>query len=114
MVRDLFNRHQKTDKGLGGPAAGPDAAALAEQCFLRAGYRVRREPSDWELGPSDRELQRLLIEGWADAAREMAPDRAPDIARWRTRRLAPVEAGHSHVVVGHDDLAAWPREDNRP
>ena len=107
-VRDLFNRHQKTDKGLGGPAAGPDAAAIAEQCFLQAGYRVRREPSDWQLGPAERDLQRLLIEGWADAATEMAPDRAADIARWRARRLAPVEAGHSHVVVGHDDLAAWP------
>jgi SAM-dependent methyltransferase len=114
MVRDLFNRHQKTDKGLGGPAAGPGAAALAEQCFLEAGYRVRREPSDWQLGPADRDLQRLLIEGWADAATEMAPDRAPDIARWRARRLAPVDAGHSHVVVGHHDLAAWPRDDDRP
>jgi len=114
MVRDLFNRHQRTDKGLGGPAAGPDAAAIAEQCFLHAGYRVRREPSDWQLGPADRDLQRLLIEGWADAATEMAPDRAPAIARWRTRRLAAVEAGQSHAVVGHDDLAAWPRDEGRP
>ena len=40
VVRDLMNRHQKTDKGLGGPAAGPDAGAVAEQCF-RAG-RVSR------------------------------------------------------------------------
>jgi SAM-dependent methyltransferase len=107
-VRDLFNRHQKTDKGLGGPAAGPDAGAVAEQCFLQAGYRVRREPSDWMLGPADRDAQRLLIDGWADAATESAPDRAPAIAHWRARRLAHVEAGRSRVVVGHDDLAAWP------
>jgi SAM-dependent methyltransferase len=107
-VRDLFNRHQKTDKGLGGPAAGPDGGAVAEQCFLREGYRVRREPSDWMLGPADRDIQRLLIDGWADAATEMAPDRAAAIAHWRARRIAHVEAGRSHAVVGHDDLAAWP------
>jgi hypothetical protein len=113
MVRDLFNRHQKTDKGLGGPAAGPDAAAIAEQCFLQAGYHVRREPSDWQLGPDDRALQRLLVEGWADAATEIAPDRARHIASWRARRLTQVEAGHSHVLVGHDDLAAWPQDVSR-
>jgi SAM-dependent methyltransferase len=107
-VRNLMNRHQKTDKGLGGCAAGPDAGDVAEQCFLQAGYRVRREPSDWILGPADREMQRFLIDGWASAATEMAPDQAPAIARWRARRLAHVEAGRSSVVVGHDDLAAWP------
>jgi SAM-dependent methyltransferase len=107
-VRGLMNRHQKRDKGLGGSAAGPDAGAIAEQCFLQEGYRVCREPSDWELEPGDRDVQRLLIDGWAEAAMEMAPDRAPDIARWHARRLAHVEAGRSRIVVGHDDLAAWP------
>jgi glycosyltransferase involved in cell wall biosynthesis/SAM-dependent methyltransferase len=108
QVRDLMNRHQRRDKGLGGPAAGPDAGSVAEQCFLQEGYRVRREPSDWVLGSTDRDVQRLLIDGWADAAREMAPDRAAAIMRWRDRRLEHVEAGRSHLVVGHDDLAAWP------
>ena len=107
-VRDLINRHQKTDKGLGGRAAGPDAGACAERCFAEAGYRVRREPSDWALGPAEGDVQRLLIEGWADAATQMAPDRASTLARWRARRLAHVAAGRSRVVVGHDDLAAWP------
>lgn len=107
-VRDLMNRHQQTDKGLGGRAAGPDAGACAERCFAEAGYRVRREPSDWTLGPAEGDVQRLLIGGWADAATEMAPDRASTIARWRARRLAHVAAGRSRIVVGHDDLAAWP------
>ena len=31
MVRRLMTEHQKRDKGLGGPAAGPDAADVAEQ-----------------------------------------------------------------------------------
>jgi hypothetical protein len=105
-----MNRHQKTDKGLGGPAAGPDAGALAEQCFLDQGYRVGREPSDWTLGPAEREVQRLLIDGWAKAATEMAPECAAAIVQWHTRRLSHVESDQSRIVVGHDDVAAWPSD----
>ena len=106
MVRHLFNRHQKTDKGLGGPAAGPDAAGHAARCLADAGYRVWTEHSDWMLGSAERELQRRLIDGWADAAVESAPDNAPVIAQWRARRIAHVDAGRSQIVVGHLDLAA--------
>jgi len=70
MVRDLMNLHQKTDKGLGGPAAGPDACVAAERSFVEAGYRVESAPSDWSLEPDDRAFQRQLIEGWAIAAAE--------------------------------------------
>ena len=112
-VRDLVNRHQKTDKGLGGVAAGPEAAAVAERCFAEAGYRVRRESSDWVLGPAEHPLQRLLIDGWAEAASEIVPGSAAMIAGWRARRLAHLDAGRSSVVVGHDDLAAWPGESTR-
>lgn len=107
MVLDLFNRHQRTDKALGGPATGPDAAACAARCFAEAGYHVRSEPSDWRLGSSDGELQRPLIAGWAEAATEMAADAAPTIADWRHRRLQHVDAGRSRLVVGHTDVAAW-------
>ena len=107
-VRELMNRHQLRDKGLGGGAAGPGAADVAEQCFRREGYAVRREASDWVLGPSNIDIQRLLIDGWAEAAAEMKPDRAPAIARWHARRVGHLEAGRSRIVVGHDDLAAWP------
>lgn len=106
-VRGLLNRHQKRDKGLGGPAKGPDAPACAERCFADAGYRVDRQPSDWRLGPDEADMQRMLIDGWAAAAVEMAPERASAIARWRARRLAHVDAGRSQILVGHDDLAAW-------
>ena len=114
MVRELMNRHQRTDKGLGGPAAGPDAALRAEQCFAGVGYRVRREPSDWTLAPTEHDMQRLLIDGWAHAATEISPERATVIERWHARRLAHVDAGRSHIVVGHDDLAAWPPGTNPP
>ena len=106
VVRDLMNQHQKRDKGLGGPAAGPDAVACAERCFAEAGYNVQLEPSDWMLGPDVAALQRMLIDGWAHAATEMVRDPAT-IADWRARRLAHVAAGRSQIVVGHHDLAAW-------
>ena len=134
MIRGLMNQHQKRDKGLGGLAAGPDAAAVAERCFRDEGYVVRRAPSDWVLDADDRragtaedrdvlplqqdgggaclhaehdEFQRQLIAGWAAAAAEQRPERAGDIEDWKVRRLAHVDAGRSRLTVGHDDLAAW-------
>ena len=106
-IRDLMNRHQRTnDKGFG-LAAGPEATDCAERWFAEAGYQVRRETSDWILAPEQRELQRQLIAGWAEAAEEMAPEQAPLIRDWLARRLAHVEARRSRVVVGHEDLGAW-------
>lgn len=107
MILDLFNRHQRTDKGLGGAAAGPDAAVYAARCFEEAGYQVGIEPSDWTLRSEEAELQRQLIAGWAVAATEIAPGEASTIERWRARRIKHVDDGISRVVVGHHDLAAW-------
>ena len=106
-IRELMNRHQKTnDKGFG-QAVGPDAVDCAARCFVAAGYQVRRDESNWILAPEARDLQRQLIEGWADAAAAVDPEQSATIADWRTRRLAHVEAHRSHIVVGHEDLAAW-------
>jgi hypothetical protein len=106
-IRDLMNRHQRiSDKGFG-QAAGPDAVGGAARWFAAAGYQVQREASDWRLTPEQRELQRQLIEGWAQAAEEIAPEQTSMIRGWLARRLAHVEAGRSHVIVGHEDLAAW-------
>ena len=107
FVRDLMNRHQHTDKGLGGPAAGPEAAECAEHNLVEVGYRVRREPSDWRLGPESHQLQRELIEGWARAAVEISPENTGVVRDWLARRIAHLEAGRSRIVVGHEDLAAW-------
>jgi hypothetical protein len=106
-IRELMNRHQRAnDKGFG-QAAGPEAIECAARSFAEAGYRVRRERSDWVLPPGMRELQRQLIEGWAEAALEIAPDQHTMVRSWLARRLAHVDAGRSHVVVGHEDLAGW-------
>ena len=46
----------------------------------------------------------MLIDGWAQAAAEIEPSRARDIAAWRDRRLAHVAAGWSELLVGHEDV----------
>lgn len=107
LILDLFNRHQRTDKGCGGPAAGPDATGCVVRSFTEAGYLVHVEPSDWTLGRGAAELQRLLIDGWAEAATEIEPDAASTIADWHIRRLRHVDTGRSRLVVGHDDVGAW-------
>jgi len=106
LVRTLMNRHQRQNDNGFGRAAGPEATDAAERAFRSAGYVVRRARSDWVLGPSDAALQRPLVEGWAAAAVDIAPERSATIADWLQRRLRHVDAGHSHIVVGHQDVAA--------
>jgi hypothetical protein len=106
-VRDLVNRHQRTDKGFGA-AAGPDATATLAQHLARRGCAVHVAPSDWHLGPEAGELQRQLVGGWADAAAQLAPERAAVLAAWRDRRLGWIASGRSRLVVGHQDLLAYP------
>ena len=105
-IRHLVNEHQLGDKGFG-PALGPAACTAAAECFGALGYAVDREASDWHLEPDAAELQRQMIEGWARAAVQVAPDRAAIIREWTDRRLAHVLEGHSRLVVGHEDLAVW-------
>jgi hypothetical protein len=107
LVLALFNRHQHTDKGLGGPAAGPDAPAVAARCFEEAGFHVLRERSDWRIASGAVAFQRELIDGWARASTEIEPEAAVTIEGWRRRRLRHLEEGRSRLTVGHDDLGAW-------
>jgi hypothetical protein len=106
FVRQLVNEHQRRDKGFGA-ALGPAATDCAERAFTARGYRVQRDRSDWMLRAEARELQRELIDGWAQAAIEMTPERSAAIDAWRGRRVAHVTNGRSALRVGHEDLAAW-------
>jgi len=106
-VRDLVNRHQRRDKGFGA-ALGPAAVEEALRQLAGAGFDVDRDRADWTLAAGDGALQRALIEGWASAAIETAPDRAAIVDGWRTRRLACLDDGTSTIIVGHEDIAAWP------
>jgi SAM-dependent methyltransferase len=114
LVRDLVNQHQRTDKGFG-PALGPAAVAGAVGLFRSVGYDVRTAPSDWRLSRTSASdaLQNQLIDGWAEAAGAVSPDKARSIDGWRWRRRDHVAAGRSLLIVGHHDLAAVPSHDAR-
>jgi SAM-dependent methyltransferase len=107
VIRELVNRDQQRDKGFG-PALGPAAPAAAVDAFESRGYRLQSAPSDWQLEPADRALQRALIDGWAAAATEADPTLRETIERWQSRRLEHVAAGRSRLRVGHVDIAGRP------
>jgi SAM-dependent methyltransferase len=100
------NAHQHSDKGFG-PALGPMAASFAIARFKSLGYAVVHGPSDWTLGPDDRDIQLDILAGWASAAGETGRSRA-DTAGWLTRRREFVAAGQSLIRVGHVDF--WARQ----
>lgn len=105
-VLALVNRHQRTDKGFG-PALGPAAADCAAAQFTQAGYRVRRARSDWRIDATQAALQAALLEGWARAAREIAPGSGTQVDDWLRRRQRHLATGRSRLTVGHEDLVGW-------
>lgn len=107
-LRMLVNDHQLNDKGFG-PALGPGAAQCARTAFERCGYNVVEAQSDWCLDSNDAELQRELLAGWVDAARERSGDRQ-HLRDWHERRLEQIETGALCVRVGHRDLLALPTQ----
>lgn len=108
MVNELFNRHQRRDKGLG-PALGPDAASHLAARLGRHGFTLGTATSDWRLGASDNALQRELLAGIVAALGQLEPERAPRIRAWHDARRALIDAGRSRMLVGHVDLLALPR-----
>lgn len=113
-IAAAVNAHQRRDKGTG-RALGPEAARTAETLFRAAGYRTRLAPSPWRLGPEDAALAEALVDGWADAAREVLPTEGGRVDAWVERRRATIASGDFALVVGHLDLLALPpRRDGRP
>jgi hypothetical protein len=105
LARTLFNRHQRTDKGFG-PALGPQATEAATRSFVKHGYVIKTETSDWRLDGEMRELEGQHLDGWLRAACEMAPKSRPTLERWHVRHRQRIDAGESRILVGHSDFAA--------
>ena len=103
-VQDAFCAHQRRDKGFG-PAAGPDATVCLEAALRARGYRVETAASPWRLGGSDRALMSEVIAGIADAVAETEALSSRRLGDWRDARLAGLDG----LVVGHQDLIAFPR-----
>ncbi len=107
LALSLFNEHQLRDKGFGTPL-GPTAPERALAILDTAGYQTAHEPSNWRVGPNDTRAQLALLDGWFEAAIEVAPDATADLDDWRQRRRSHIDAGRSRLVVGHQDLLAHP------
>ena len=109
-IRTLFQAHQRRDKGLG-PALGSSAPAVLAAAMVAAGYRLESAATPWHLAAGDEArlpLAESLLQGWHDAALELAPEEASRLAGWRSRRLAGLAAGELGLIVGHRDLLALP------
>lgn len=105
-VRELVNRHQRTDKGFG-PALGPACVRTAQQLFTGLGYQMQAEPSDWHIGAHEAPLQKMLVHGWLGAAVEIAPGEIPQLQAWSRRRDVQIENARLQLTVGHMDVAGW-------
>ena len=105
-VRAAMRAHQGTDKGFG-PALGPDAHAHAVASFRKAGLHVEEGAADWEALAGEIAFQTMLVEGWAQAARETGAD-DDAVAAWLALRLEQIQSGDLVTRVGHFDLAALP------
>jgi hypothetical protein len=80
--------------------------AIATLGTLR--YTVVKGESDWIMRPDDRQIQSEMLDGWANAAREMGTLPGAEIAGWLTRRKNMVSEGLSSMRVGHVDFFAFP------
>ena len=105
LVEAAILAHQRGTKDMG-QALGPDATDVAARLFAERGVPVERRQTDWQLGPEEASLQRLLIEGWHEAARAQRPDASETFDTWLRERLRLLD--RSHISVGHQDLLAIP------
>jgi SAM-dependent methyltransferase len=98
-----FNAHQRRATGRG-HLLGPDAVAVAVECFRRLGAAVLVSPSPWRLGVEQGELLSQWLTGWVSAACEQNPELAREASGYIDRRLAQAAAGELRVTVEHSDL----------
>lgn len=110
FLQELFNAHQRRDKGLGA-ALGPDAGPVLARKLSEQGLEVETRTSDWRLQAGQDLTLALggeLLTGWRDAALERAPEAASRIDAWHQRRQADLAAGRLGLYVGHLDVMALP------
>ncbi|WP_186394847.1 class I SAM-dependent methyltransferase [Stappia sp. TSB10GB4] len=106
-VHAAMRTHQGRDKGFG-PALGPLAHDHAATAFRAQEYLTHEGAADWQALPGETDFLRMLVGGWAEAARDSgAADAA--LAGWLALRHAQIGRGELAAHVGHRDLAALPR-----
>jgi len=109
-IHALFVAHQQRDKGLGAALGGQAHHALVSQ-LRQTGFTVEEASTPWQLKANHdahRPLLCQLIQGWAEAAQEQAPEEKDRIEAWCLRRLNDVNSGQVGARVVHRDLFAAP------
>lgn len=104
-VTEVFNDHQRTDKGFG-MSAGPEAWQVLAERLEAEGFQVSTATSPWIMGAQDADLQRMFLSGVAQAVREAARLSEDELTDWYQFRLASIEATDSSCRVGHQDVLA--------
>jgi hypothetical protein len=100
LVRRCFRRDMRRDKGFG-HALGTDAVRAFPAVTASA-------TSDWHIPRTALAMQRVLIEGTADAARRVAPAHGGAIAAWQEARLRQALRGRLAITIGHRDILILP------
>jgi SAM-dependent methyltransferase len=99
LVLTALRRDMRRDKGFG-PALGTSApTALAATVSA---------PSDWRIPRNALRMQRALIDGTADAARNARPAHAAAIDAWQETRLHQALRGRLAITIGHRDILVLP------
>jgi hypothetical protein len=99
LVRTAFRRDMRRDKGFG-PALGVTA--------LSAVAATVSAPTDWHIPRAALRMQRALIDGTADAARNARPAQADAVAAWQQMRLRQALRGRLAITIGHRDILRLP------
>lgn len=104
---DLFNRHQRTDKGFG-TALGPDATACLARLLTAHGFSVRVGDSPWRMDAGTAALQIEFLRGLRRPLLEMSELSETTVDDWLEFRLSAIGEPGSSCLVGHTDLLALP------
>jgi hypothetical protein len=108
IVRSAFRRDQRRDKGFG-PALGAAASSAALTALAARGFATASAPTDWRVPRAALRMQRALIDGAADAARDANPAHSRAIAAWQDARLRQAMRGKLAIRIGHRDILALPQ-----
>ena len=92
----------------GGSYTLPYAGTTAPRVLATRGLVTASAPSDWNIPRSALRMQRALIDGIADAARNARPGRAIAITAWQEARLRQALMGRLAITIGHRDILALP------
>lgn len=106
-VLEAFNQHMTTDKGFG-QALGAEAADTAIHLFKKAGYQVDVAESDWIGNSRHKDFQKMLLEGWRNAAIAISAENKPEFENWYAERVKMIDNEDATVFVGHKDIFAVP------